>query len=86
MLIGAIIILRTKYSVVGSVWYGKFATVVIFALTITMMMYPDNAVLNIVLCLLLIAIILFALIMYYIKIFRGHYGIKHFENMRRTKE
>ena len=59
---------------------------VIFVLTITMMMYPDNAVLNIVLCLLLIAIILFALIMYYIKIFRGLYGIKNFENMRRTKE
>jgi cardiolipin synthase len=86
MLIGAIIILRTKYSVVGSVWYGKLATVVIFVLTLTMMMYPDNAVLNIVLCLLLIAIILFALIMYYIKVFRGLYGIKHFENMRRNKE
>ena len=86
MLIGAIIVLRTKHSVVGSVWYGKFATVVIFVLTVTMILCPDNAVLNIVLCLLLIAIILFALIMYYIKIFRGHYGIKHFENMRRTKE
>ena len=86
MLIGAIIVLRTKNSVVASVWYGKFATVVIFVLTITMILYPDNAVLNIVLCLLLIAIILFALIMYYIKIFRGQYGIKHFENMRRTKE
>ena len=86
MLIGAIIVLRTKHSVVGSVWYGKFATVVIFVLTVTMILCPDNAVLNIVLCLLLIAIILFALIMYYIKIFRGQYGIKHFENMRRTKE
>ena len=86
MLVGAIIVLRTKHSVVGSVWYGKFATAVIFVLTITMILYPDNAVLNTVLCVLLIAIILFALIMYYIKIFRGHYGIKHFENMRRTKE
>ncbi len=86
MLIGAIIVMRTKHSVVASVWYGKFSTAVIFVLTITMILYPDNSVLNAVLCLLLIATILFALIMYYIKIFRGQYGIKHFENMRRTKE
>jgi hypothetical protein len=51
-----------------------------------MILYPHNAVLNAILCGLLIVTILFALIMYYIKIFRGLYGIKNFENMRRTKE
>ncbi|MBR5263268.1 MAG: CDP-alcohol phosphatidyltransferase family protein [Clostridia bacterium] len=86
MMVGAIIVMRTKHSVVASFWYGKFATAVIFVLTVTMILYPHNAVLNAILCGLLIITILFALIMYYIKIFRGLYGIKNFENMRRTKE
>jgi phosphatidylglycerophosphate synthase len=86
MMVGAIIVMRTKHSVVASFWYGKFATAVIFVLTVTMILYPHNAVLNAILCGLLIVTILFALIMYYIKIFRGLYGIKNFENMRRTKE
>lgn len=86
MLAGAIIVMRTKRSVVASVWYGKLATVIIFIITITMILKPDNFVLSAVLCALLICTILFALIMYYIKVFRGQYGIKHIENMRRTKE
>lgn len=86
MLVGAIIVLRTKQSVVASVWYGKLATAIIFVITITMILYPDSFVLSAVLCALLVCTFLFALLMYYIKVFRGQYGIKHFENMRRTKQ
>ncbi len=86
MLIGAIIVLRTKQSVVASVWYGKLATAIIFVITITMILYPDSFVLSAVLCALLVCTFLFALLMYYVKVFRGQYGIKHFENMRRTKK
>lgn len=86
MLVGAIIVMRTKHSVVASVWYGKLATFIIFIITITMILYPDNFALSAVLCALLVCTFLFALIMYYIKIFRGQYGIKHFKNMRRTEE
>ena len=87
MLAGAIVVLRVKRNVVASVWYGKLATVIFFVITIIMILDPYNSVpLCAALCALLVCTILFALIMYYVKIFRGQYGIKKIENMRRTKE
>lgn len=86
MLAGAIVVLRVKRNVVVSAWYGKLATVIFFVITIALILDPNNFALCAVLCTLLVCTILFALIMYYIKVFRGHYGIKKFENMRRTKE
>lgn len=86
MLAGAIVVLRVKRNVVASVWYGKLATVIFFIITITLILDPNNFALCAILCMLLICTILFALIMYYVKIFRGQYGMKKFENMRRTKE
>lgn len=86
MLAGAIVVLRVKRNVVASVWYGKLATVIFFVITITLILGPDNIALNAALCALLVCTILFALIMYYVKVFRGQYGLKKIENMRRTKE
>lgn len=86
MLAGAIVVLRVKRNVVVSAWYGKLATVIFFVITIALILDPNNFALCAVLCTLLVCTILFALIMYYVKVFRGHYGIKNFENMRRTKE
>ena len=86
MLAGAIVVLRVKRNVVASVWYGKLATVIFFVITITLILDPNNFALCAVLCTLLVCTILFALVMYYVKIFRGQYGIKKIENMRRTKE
>ncbi len=86
MLAGAIVVLRVKRNVVASVWYGKLATVIFFIITVVLILDPGNLPLCAVLCTLLVCTILFALIMYYVKIFRGKYGIKKFENMRRTKE
>lgn len=86
MLAGAIVVLRVKRNVVASVWYGKLATVIFFVITITLILDPDNFALCAILCTLLVCTILFALTMYYVKVFRGQYGMKKFENMRRTKE
>lgn len=86
MLAGAIVVLRVKQNVVVSSWYGKLATVIFFIITITLILDPDNFVLCAILCTLLVCTILFALTMYYVKVFRGQYGIKKIENMRRTKE
>lgn len=86
MLAGAIVVLRVKQNVVVSSWYGKLATVIFFIITITLILDPDNFVLCAILCTLLVCTILFALSMYYVKVFRGQYGIKKIENMRRTKE
>lgn len=86
MIVGALVVLRVKNDTVASVWYGKLATVIFFVITITLILDPDNFALCAVLCALLVCTILFALIMYYIKIFRGKYGIKKIENLRRTKE
>ena len=45
MMVGAIIVMRTKHSVVASFWYGKFATAVIFVLTVTMIPYSPRKIL-----------------------------------------
>lgn len=86
MIVGALVVLRVKRVAVRSVWYGKLATVIFFAITLIMILDPTHFALCAVLCVLLVCTILFALVMYYIKIFRGEYGMKKIENMRRTKE
>lgn len=75
MLFGGLYIIKKKKTVAGALWYGKFATVTFFAITLTLMLAPDNFILSLILCILLLAAILFALVMYYIKVFRGQFGI-----------
>lgn len=83
MIVGALVVLRVKQIAVSSLWYGKLATVVFFVITVTLILRPDQLLLCIVLCALLVCTILFALVMYYIKAFRGKYGIKKLENFKK---
>ena len=73
MIGGGWLMLRKKKVTVYALWYGKLATVLFFAVTMTLMLAPESFVLSLVLCILLIAAILFALIMYYIKFFRPYF-------------
>lgn len=79
MVLGGIVVLRVCKDLVVSVWYGKFATTVFFAITMTMILIPDNFLLSLFLCVALVATLLFALLMYFFKVFRGHYGMHYFK-------
>ena len=73
MIAGGLLIIRKKKFVVYALWYGKLATVLFFAVTLTLMLAPESFVLSLILCILLVAAILFALVMYYIKVFRKQF-------------
>ena len=76
MLIGAYVILKKRKDIVVSSWYGKAASA-IFACTVTaLLLLWENYAVTLTLSILLGIVILFAFIMYYIKIFRGKYGLK----------
>ncbi|HJA58098.1 MAG TPA: CDP-alcohol phosphatidyltransferase family protein [Firmicutes bacterium] len=76
MLIGAYLILKKRKDIVVSSWYGKAASA-IFACTVTaLLLLWENYVVTLTLSILLGIVILFAFTMYYIKIFRGKYGLK----------
>ena len=83
---GSVVVLKVKKDLVVSKWYGKFATTVFFVITMTLILFPENFVLSAVLCALLICTLIFTLLMYYFKIFRGKYGMKNFENMKSTNQ
>ena len=76
MIAGGWLLLRKKKIVVYALWYGKLATVLFFAVTLTLMLAPESFVLSLVLCILLVAAILLALVMYYIKFFRNQF-VRH---------
>ena len=73
---GAYVILKKRKDIVVSSWYGKAASA-IFACTVTaLLLLWENYAVTLALSILLGIVILFAFIMYYIKIFRGKYGLK----------
>ena len=76
MIIGACIVIRKKHTIVVSNWYGKAATVAFFCITTILIFYSENMTLNIILGILLVAVLISALLLYYFKVFRGVYGIK----------
>lgn len=84
MLAGGMVVLRVCKDVVVSAWYGKLSTTVFFVITMTLILLPEYFTLSLILCVLLICTLVFALLMYYIKIFRGQYGMKRFSNMTRA--
>jgi len=73
--IGSIIVIRKKHDIAVSNWYGKAATVCFFFITAVFIVYNQNKTMNIILGVLLAAVLVAALLMYYIKVFRGIYGI-----------
>ncbi len=70
LVIGAFILAKRLKGMLPSCWYGKMATVVFAAITVVFIIYPDNGVINILLTVILACTLLFALLMYYLKVFR----------------
>ena len=83
MLLGALLIVRRKRIVVSSSWYGKLSSVIHFLCALTRIIVRGNPVLDIVLCSLMVSAMVFALVMYYFKDFKGQYNISLF---RKNKE
>lgn len=75
MLVGALIIIRKQKVVEPSHWYGKFASAFIFVVSVAVIIIRDNAVLNTVAAAAMLAVMLFALAMYYFHDFRGRYDL-----------
>ncbi len=75
MLCGALLIMRTQKTVEPSHWYGKAATVIIFLCSMTRILVRGNGTLDPVLAVIMLCVMVFALIMYYFKDFKGKYKL-----------
>ena len=74
MLIGGLLVIKRQKVVVQAYWYGKLATVVIFVSAFVRLLVRDCLAVDITVCVLMLAMLIFSLLMYYLKIFRGKYN------------
>ncbi|OGO89319.1 MAG: hypothetical protein A2Y17_10785 [Clostridiales bacterium GWF2_38_85] len=81
MLIGGLIIFKKRRTMVVSNWYGKFATAVFYA--VVMILIICSALcpvmpswIHTILGAILAGVIVFAIIMYYLKTFKGKFGME----------
>lgn len=75
MLIGAVIVMRRKKIVVQASWYGKVATVLLFICALARIIVRGSAAFDTVIASIMLAAMLFALLMYYYKDYKGKYNI-----------
>ncbi len=78
MLIAAIFIAKSKKVVVASSWYGKAATVLLFLCAFTVILYRGNHAFNVIIAIFMLACMIFSLLMYYFKDFKGKYNLELF--------
>ena len=78
MLWASVRIKNTKNIVVGSNWYGKLATFLLFVCAFTRMIVRHNPILDIIIAVAMLACMIFSLLMYYFKDFKGKYKLDLF--------
>ncbi len=72
LVLGATRLIKKFNKYVQSGWYGKSAVVVFYAVVLVLMLKPDlSATIRTLLASLIIAVMLFALVMYYLKSYRS---------------
>lgn len=72
LVLGATRLIKKFNKYVQSGWYGKSAVVIFYAVVIVLMLNPGlNSLARTLLACLIIAVMLFALVMYYFKMYRG---------------
>ena len=76
MFAGAFIVLKKHKEIAVSSWYGKMASTVFAGVVMALIIWHNNATVTLLFIALLAAVLIFALLMYYFRIFRGKYGIK----------
>ncbi len=74
MLIGGVLIIKRSKVVVQANWYGKLATIVIFVCAFLRLLIRNSLALDITVCALILLMLVFSLIMYYLKVFRVKYS------------
>lgn len=74
MLIGGILVKRRKKVVVQALWYGKLATVILFICALLRIFIRDSIALDSVICVVMLSMLIFSLMMYYLKVFKGKYN------------
>ena len=74
MLIGGLLVIKRKKIVVQAHWYGKVATVILFICALIRIVIRNNTALDITVCAIMLFMLLFALCMYYFKVFKGKYN------------
>ncbi len=78
MLYASVRIKKEHNIVVAANWFGKLSTVVLFLCAFLRLMIRDNPVLDMVVVFTMIICMVFALTMYYFKVFRGKYQLNVF--------
>lgn len=74
MLIGGVLIIKRNKVVAQANWYGKLATIVIFVCAFLRLLIRNSLALDITVCALILFMLIFSLLMYYFKVFRGKYN------------
>ncbi len=82
ILIGGLIIMRSRSVHPVSKWYGKAASVCYFAIVCIMILFKDIAPFDLILTLLECAIAIAALLLYYFNTFKSIYGINLFKKKK----
>ena len=67
MLIGGMVIIKRKNVVVQALWYGKVATIILFACAFFRIIIRNNHILDITVAMLILTTMIFALVMYCIR-------------------
>lgn len=71
MLIGGILVIKRQKAVTQAKWYGKLATVILFVCAFLRIVVRGNAVLDIIICVVMISMLIFSFLMYYLKVYKA---------------
>ncbi len=70
ILVGGILVIKRSKTVVQARWYGKVATVILFLCAFLRIIVRNNATLDIIICTVMVTMLIFSLLMYYLKVFK----------------
>ena len=71
MLIGGILVIKRQKVVTQAKWYGKLATIVLFVCAFLRIIVRGNAILDIIICVIMISMLIFSFLMYYLKVYKA---------------
>ncbi len=75
MLFASLKIMEKRDVVVASNWYGKLATVLLFVCAFTRIVVRNSPTLDVILAVSMLTLMVFSLLMYYFKDFKGKYHL-----------
>lgn len=67
MLVGGMVVVKRKHIVVQALWYGKVATIILFACAFFRIIFRESRIFDITVSVLILTTMIFALVMYCIR-------------------